>query len=507
MPIDQKTIARNSLMLYLRMGLMLIVGLFTTRVVIDALGDVDFGLYNAIGGIVAMFSFLSGTMATSCQRFYMIELGKGEQGRLRDIFNLTLLIFALFALIVLLLSETLGLWLLHDKMVLSGREQAANWVFQCSVVTFMFGSLRIPFQGMVIARERMNVFAYISVFEALAALGIAMLLQHTGGDHLIEYAILMMGLQLVISLLYALYCWKCYPDCRFRFFWEKEHFVEIFSFAGWNLIGSLASVLKLRGTDILINMFFGPVVNAARGVAFKVSGMVSQLQENFMTASKPQIIKSYSAGDHAGMSKLVYQSSKYAAFLMLLFSVPMMLEMPFLLGVWLKEVPQLSALFAILMVSNALIDCLDYPLWLAIQAVGKIRTYQIVVGSVQLLILPISYLLFKFSVCPPETVIWVSILISLVCIVLRVAFARALAGLRPVDFVVKVLVPVAVVALGSTLAGLLLRSRMESGWLRLICVTAVTLTVQGALILSIGMTRSERDTVLGLVRKRLHRGA
>ena len=494
--IDHNRIAKNTLMLYLRMGLMMIVNLFTVRVVMEALGEVDFGIYNAVGGIVAMFSIISSTMSTACQRFYMFDLGQEDSGRLRNTFSMCLLAFGFFALVILALSESLGLWFLHNKMLLAGRDTAADWVFQCSVLAFVVGVVRLPYQGMVIAREKMKVFAYISVFEGLAALAVALLLRRSGGDHLILYAILMLGVQVLVTLLYMGYCRIFYGECRFRYYWDKARFTEIFSFAGWNLIGTSASILKIHGVNVLLNMFFGPVVNAARGVAFKVYGLITQLQENFMTASRPQIIKAYSTGEHDGMRKLVCQSSKFSAYLMLFVAVPILLEMPFLLDLWLKEVPKDTALFASLMIANALIDCLDYSLWVAIQAVGQVKKYQLTVGVLQLLILPISYAMFKLGTFPPETVFYVSIAVSLVCLVFKLGFAKSLAGLSPAMFLSRVLLPVGVVTLLSLLAGWLVRSAMETGWLRLFCVTAVTLSVQAAVIWLVGLTRGERESIL-----------
>ncbi|MBR1576419.1 MAG: lipopolysaccharide biosynthesis protein [Bacteroidales bacterium] len=488
-------------MLYLRMGLMLIVNLFTVRVVMAALGEVDFGIYNAVGGIVAMFSFISGTMSTACQRFYMLELGRGDHEQLRNIFNLSLLIFALFSLIVLLMAEPLGLWFLRHKMLLAGRDTAADRVFHCSVLSFMAGMLRLPFQGMVIARERMNVFAYISVFEALASLGIALWLQRSGMDRLVLYACLMLGIQCVVTLLYAAYCRLCYSECRWRFYWNREQFMELFSFAGWNMIGTSASVLKVHGSNVLLNMFFGPAVNAARGLAFKVYGMVLQLQENFMTASKPQIIKSYSSGEREGMKKLVYQSAKFSMYLMLFVSIPIMLEMPFLLGLWLEEVPAYTASFAVIMLVNALVDNVDFPVWVAIQATGRIKYYQITVGTVQLLVLPIAYLLLKWGTFPPELVFYVAIAISIVCFFLRQGFAWRLAEMHPKDFLRRVLLPVVGVAAVAWLVGWAIRRVMDEGFVRLLVVAAATLCCQVSAIGLFGLTPGERQTILERIRQ------
>ena len=467
----------------------------------EALGEVDFGIYNAVGGIVAMFSIISSTMSTACQRFYMFDLGQEDSSRLRNTFSMCLLAFGFFALVILALSESLGLWFLHNKMLLAGRDTAADWVFQCSVLAFVAGVVRLPYQGMVIAREKMKVFAYISVFEGLAALAVALFLKRSGGDHLILYALLMLAVQLLVTLLYMAYCRFFYPECRFHYYWDKFRFAEIFSFAGWNLIGTSASILKIHGVNVLLNMFFGPVVNAARGLAFKVYGIITQLQENFMTASRPQIIKAYSTGEYEGMRKLVCQSSKFSAYLMLFLAVPILLEMPFLLDLWLKDVPKDTALFASLMIANALIDCMDYSLWVAIQAVGQVKKYQLTVGVLQLLILPVSYAMFKLGTFPPETVFYVSIAVSLVCLVFKLGFAKSLAGIEPSGFLVGAVLPVSLVAGLSLSGGWLVRNALSPGWIRLFCVTAATLAIQSIVIISLGLTRSERQTILSKIRR------
>ena len=499
--IDRGRIARNTVMLYFRMGLMMLISLYTSRVVLDALGEFDFGIYNAVGGIVAMFSFLSGAMSGACQRFYLVEMGRGDFQRLKKVFSLCLLVFCLFAVGVIIVTEPAGLWFLQHKMKVGPRVEAARWVLHCSILSFAAVVVRLPYQAMVVAKEKMKVFAYISIVEVLCALGVALLLKASAGDRLIEYAVLMLASQVVVTLLYILYCLRYYPECRYKYYWDRSQFRQIFGFAGWNLIGSSASVFKVHGVNILLNMFFGPAVNAARGLAFKVYSVVTQLQENFMTASKPQIIKAYSAGELDGMSKLVYQTSKFSSYLMLFVGVPLALEMPFLLDIWLKEVPDFTALFAVIMLAGALVDFIDQPIWIVIQAVGRMRNYQLVVGGLQLLVLPLAYLMLKFTDAPPESVLYLTVAISAVAVVVRLFFARSLAGLRPADFAVKVLAPVLAVAAVGLAAGLAVHCAMDEGWLRLIAVVASTVASQGLSIYAFGLTRPERSTIVSKIKE------
>ena len=503
--VDTKKIAGNTLMLYLRMGLVLLISLYTSRVILDSLGEIDFGIYNSVGGIVAMFAFLSGTLATSCQRFFMVELGKGNWEQLRKVFSLCLVAFLCLAGIIVLVTEPTGLWFLLHKMKLEGRTEAAQWVFHCSILSCVASMVSLPFQGMVIAREKMKIFAYISVFEALGALGIALLLTRSGGDHLKLYAVLMLLMQCIVASCYILYCRRFFPECRFVRAWDKSLFRQIFSFTGWNVIGTAAGIFKAHGLNLLLNMFYGPAVNSARGMAVKVFGMVSQLRENFMVASKPQIIKAYSGGEHAGMKKLVFQSAKFSTYLLLLIGIPLLVEMPFLLGIWLKEVPEYTAIFATLMLVSALLEGADYPVMMAIQANGNIKWYQIIVGSIQLLLLPIAYLFLKFGTFPPQIVFYLSIAISILAFFARMYFARKLVDISISDITVHALLPMLVVTLIPLAAALGVRQLMPEGWLRLLCVGLTSVGVLALTAWGLGMTRSERETVLRFVRKTIHR--
>lgn len=503
--INRGKIARNTLMLYFRMGVLLFISLFTSRVVLDALGEFDFGIYNAVGGIVAMFSFLSGSMSGACQRFYLVEMGRNDFANLKRIFSISLLVFAVFAVLVLLVTEPVGLWLLENKMKVGLRSDAAAWVLHCSILSFMAVVIRLPYQGMVVAKEKMKVFAYISIVEAICALGVALLLKTSGSDRLVLYAVLMFASQLVVTLLYVFYCLRYYPECRYSYFWDTAKFKEIFSFAGWNLIGSSAWTFRIFGVNILLNMFFGPVVNAARGLAFKVYSTVSQLQENFMTASKPQLIKAYSAGELDGMRRLVCQTSKFSSYLMLFVSVPVALEMPFLLGVWLKDVPQLTALFAVIMLFNCLVDYIDQPVWTVIQAVGKMRNYQLVVGGMQLMVLPLAYIMLKFSDAEPQSVLYLTLVVSAAAVIARLFFARSLAGLRPIYFIKGAILPVALVGAAALAAGFAVHSALTEGWLRLLAVAAVTVAVQVLAIYAFGLTEAEKAGIVTIFKEKFRK--
>lgn len=499
--IDRNRIAINTLMLYLRMGVVLLISLYTSRVVLDVLGETDLGIYNAVGGLVAMATFIGGTLSSACQRFFLIEMGEGRQIGLRNSFCMFLQMFAALAILVIAVGEPAGLWFLNNKMLLAGRSDAANWVFHLSIVSFVFVVIRLPYQGMVVAREKMKAFAYIGVFEAVGALAIALMLGRSSADHLVVYAVLMLGIQVVVTLLYMAYCLMYFNECRYKFHWDAGYFKEIFSFSGWWMIGTASSVFKVHGLNVLLNMFFGPAVNAARGMAFKVYGAIVQLQENFMLASKPQIIKSYSDGEYGEMTRLVWQASKFSAYLMLLVSVPVVLEVDFLLGIWLKEVPQYTAIFAVLMLVGALIDYIDYPVQSAISASGNIKWFQIVVGSIQMLGLPISYFLLKFGPHQPQSVFYIAIAMSCLALTAKLYFGWKLVGIDPWRFALKAILPVLFVMVLSVAAGYVVKATMDQGWLRLVLVTVACTMSLVISVLSFGMTSKERGTVLKRIRQ------
>ena len=498
--IDQNRIARNTILLYVRMGAMLLVNLYTSRVILDALGEVDMGIYNAVGGIVMMFSFLSGTMSTACQRFFADEIGKNRYEDLKRVFSLCVIVFIAIALLIIILSETVGLWFLYNKAKTAGRMDAAKWVFQLSVISFIFTIVRYPYQGIIIIKEKMKVFTYLSITEVLLNLGIAILIRHYQSDRLIMFSVLMLVVNILITLYYFLYCNIFYMECRFTFWWNREKFIEIFGFAGWNMIGSLSSICKSQGLNMLLNVFFGPAVNAARAMAYKVFMSVQQFADNFYTAVKPQVFKSYSRGDRDGMLKLVMQSSKLSFYLLFLVSLPIILETQPILEIWLKKVPDYTALFTRLVIVNALIEVLVNPLSVSMQAYGNIRKYQIVIGAITLTILPISYFLLKILRCPPESVFYTSIVVSTIAVAARVVFVRNRLGLSLSGYFKETIVPIILVTVIS--AGLSIAAKLyifSLSWQNqiipslIVILLSVLFTVLTAYYA--GMTASERRNV------------
>lgn len=407
---NNKRIAKNALMLYVRMLFTLAVGLYTSRVVLKVLGVSDFGLYNVVGGIVTIFTFLNGTLTTGTQRFLSYAIGEGNKEKLKKVFDTSVILHAIVSIIILILAETVGLWLLHYKMnIPTGRETAAFWVFQFSILATVLNIMQVPYRASLVAHERMDIFAYMGIYETVMKLAIVYLLLITSIDKLIMYAFLIMMVHATAILFNILYCRKKFEECTYSFSFDKKIFGEIARFSGWNIFGCGAVSMQGQGVNILLNMFFGTVVNAARGIAFQVNNVVMQFVNNFQTAVNPQIVKLYAAGETKEMIRLVINNSKFAAYLLLVIAVPVSIELEFLLDIWLGEYPDYTPIFLRIILFQSLVQTMTRPVVMVVHAVGKMKMVNITAGGALLLILPISYVLMKFG-CDPITIFLVNLI-------------------------------------------------------------------------------------------------
>ena len=499
-----KRIAKNTLMLYFRQILIMLVSLYTVRVVLNTLGAEDYGIYNVVAGVVTMFSFLSGAMATASQRYFAFEMGKGNEEGLQKIFSVTMIIYVLLALIIMLLAETVGLWFVNTKLVIpTERMVAARWIYRFAILSFMVTLLTTPYMASIIAHENMNVYAYVSIVEVALKLGVVFLLQVLPYDKLIVYGGLLLFVACINTGLYRGYCKKHYLECRFRLVWDKVLFKEMVSYSGWNLFGASVGIVKNQIINILLNLFFGPLVNAARAVSAQVNSAIVSFSQNFSTAMRPQIIKSYAAENYEETMQLVFRGCKGTFFLMYLFALPLMIEMPYVLKLWLKEPPELSVLFTRLALLDALIDSISYPIMTLAQATGKIKLYQGVVGGVLLLNLPVSYCALRLG-APAYSVMIVAAGITLLAFIIRLYIVRRLTRISLVQFVTKTALPVLAVAVCAGILPVMTNGRLSQGMLRL-CVTVVISCCSTALFVwFIGLSGEERVSVSGVIRRKLH---
>lgn len=492
---NNKRIAKNTLLLYFRMLFMMAVSLYTSRVVLNALGVEDFGIYNVVGGVVAMFSLLSGSLSTAISRFITYELGKGEQGNLNKIFSSAVTIQLALAGIIVLVAECIGVWFLNTQMTIPAtRIIASNWVFQISLLTFVINLISIPYNASIIAHEKMSAFAYISILEAIGKLITAYFITISPIDKLIFYSILMCGIALIVRFTYGYYCKRHFDECRYRFIWDKELLKQMFGFAGWNFIGTASAVLRDQGGNILINLFNGPIVNAARGIAFQVNNAIQGFVNNFMIALNPQITKSYAANNHKYMMTLIFQGARLSFYMLLILSLPILLNTQYILEIWLKTVPEHSTLFVQLVLILAMSESISYPLITAIQATGKIRNYQLLVGGLQLLNFPISYCLLHIGFFP-EIIMIVAIILTQVCLGARLYMLQKIIKLPTKVFLKKVYLNIIIVSTLSSIIPVLLFRNTSDTLSKFILSSSISVICCIIIIYYIGCNSTERNFI------------
>lgn len=418
--VNNRQIAKNTIFLYIRMIVVMLIGLYTVRAYLSILGETDYGLYNVIGGVVSMFAFLNGTLATSSQRYFSQALVRNDKESINRVFCLNLTIYMILIVIVIVFLETVGLWFVNTKMTIpSERMMAANVVYQLSIATFVLQLFSVPYNALIISHERMKAFAYIGILEAFFRLGFVFILASLCYDKLIFYAVFFLVLQLLITGIFFVYCLRNFSESRFRFYWNRKDAFEMIGFSGWHLLGTFSTVVRSQGLNILINLFFNPAVNAARAVAFQIDNAINQLSNNFFVAVKPQMYKSYSNGEIDALNNLVLRSSLICYFLVSILSVPFFFNVDFILSLWLKEVPEYTIAFTQLVIIGGLIDSLSGSAICPALATGKIKVFYLVTGTLFILTLPIAYFGLKLGYDPTSTMV-VSIAVSLLAV-----FARA----------------------------------------------------------------------------------
>ncbi len=492
---NNKRIAKNTMFLYVRMFFIMAVSLYTSRVVLSTLGVDDFGIYNVVGGVVSMFGFLNGALAVCTQRYLNYELGKGDANRLQKVFITSLTIHALISIIVVILAETIGLWFLYNKMTIpDARMNAAFWVYQFSIITTVVLMMSVPYNAAIIAHEKMSAFAYISVLEVILRLAIVFLLQIGNFDRLIFYAFLMLVVQMSIRVIYGLYCNKHFCETKFRMLWDGTLFREMLGFSGWSIFGNLAGVASTQGLNILLNMFFNPIVNAARGISVQVQNALMQFSVNFQTAMNPQITKSYATGDYNYMHGLIYRSSKFTFFLLYLLSLPIILESDTILHIWLKVVPDYTVPFLHLILIASIINSVANPLMAAANATGNIRVYQTVVGCLILAILPISYVVLKLG-GDPVSVFVVNLVVLAVAFIVRLFIVRSLIHLSITAYCKQVIVKCGYVCVLSIILPILLKHLIDDRIVSLFVVCTASMLSVAVSSYYIGLTEGERSFV------------
>ena len=487
-----KRIAKNTLVLYVRMLFTMGISLFTSRVILQTLGVEDYGISSVVGGVISMFTFINAAMVSSTQRYLNFELVRGDANQLRSVFSTSLQIHALIALAIIVLSETVGLWFLNEKLVIpEARMNAAMWVYQCSILSCAVSIMSTPYNAVIVAHEKMSAFAYISILDVSLKLLVVYLLVVLPFDKLIILAILNLLVQLFIRYIYTLYCHRHFPESYFQFWFNKTLFKEMFGFAGWSFWGNLAAILYTQGLNMMLNIFFGPIVNAARGIAVQVQSAVQQFVGGFQTALNPQITKNYASNNLPQMHSLMFRSARFSFLLLFFLSLPVLMETNFILTLWLKTVPDDAVIFTQIMICISLIYTTANPCIIANQATGKVKIYQMVVGGILLLILPISYVVLKLG-APAYSVFIVHFCIESLAQFSRMYMLRKLIHLPLWQYMKNIYIPIVSTVVIAIILPLVVRMQVAEGWLRFLAVGFTCVLSVGASSYFIGFTKQER---------------
>lgn len=502
--LDSRRVAKNTVVLYVRTIVTLFISLYTSRAILNILGVENYGIYNVVGGFVSMFALISNTLVSATQRYLNFELGKLKDNHSREVFSTSIAIHAFLCVVLFLLFETFGVWFLNVKLnIAPERMVAANWLFQFSIITFVLSIMRSPFDASIIAHERMTTFAYTNILEAILKLAIVYCLLIPGNiDKLILYGFLMLMIHVLVFIIYWQYSKRNFEEINFKFVKDKSYYKGMLSFAGFNFVSAASVVFANQGVNILLNMFFGVVVNAARGVTTQVQSAISKFVSDFTMALNPQITKSYAQGNIPNMMSLIYKGTKIAYLLFLFFAVPIIIETPFILEIWLKVVPDYAVVFVRLSLLNALLNTLAGPISTGALATGNIKSMSIWIGIIRLMVFPMSYLAFYLGGDPSYAYI-THIASDLILCYVRLYFAAKLIGVKKMPYVTNVIlriIPVTVIAFGVTY-GLSAVMRIESFFILCIyvlgsCCTTCTLAY------TMAFSSKERQTILSMIFKK-----
>lgn len=494
---DNKHIAKNTVILFVRMIFLMSVSLYTTRAILRILGTEDFGIYNIVAGVVVFFSFLNQSMSTTTARFITAALGKKDAQLLSRTFCMAANLHFCFAVLILIVGETIGLWMVKTQLVIPDeRLTAAVWTLHASVIGVCISTLNVPYKASIISHERMGAFACISIIPVVCNLAIVLILPIFHYDRLVVYSVLIVAVNILVHMTYWLYSRREFIETRYIPCWDKKIWREVASFFSWNIMGDLAFMCNTQGINMILNMFFGPIVNAARGVMVQVESVMLQFVNNFQTSVTPQITKSYSEGDVERTRTLVVMTSKFCFFLMLLLFVPLFLEMDFIMNLWLHDVPVHAVNFCRIVLCICALDCLMQPLHNGIFAVGAVRRYRVVTSTIYLTYIPISYTLLKFWHVSPETIVGLLIVLKLFVCIVRIERVQNLLGLLFGRYLTEAVVPSAVCMIVSlalpTAEVILVKPSLER--LLLTCVLSVFWSV--GVIYKLGLSQHERHLVL-----------
>lgn len=500
---NNKQIAKNTLFMYLRMGVTMLVGLYVSRIVLQQLGVEGYGLYNVIGGIIAMFSFINGSMVNVSTRFITVYLAKNDTKMLNNIFSMSFLIHFSIGVVILLLGETIGLWYLNNKLVIpEGREFAAYWLYQLSIISCILSILYVPYNGLIVAHERMKAFAYISVMDSMLKLLIAIMIAYSPFDKLIFYGTLLAGISFLDIIIYFVYCRKNFKESILVFYWNKAIFKRMLEFAGWALIGNFSYLFYSQGINLMLNAFCGPAVNAARGVAVQVEGVIRRFAGNVQVAINPQIIKSYTSNELERMYALIFTSSRICFYLLYIISLPIMIEADFILNLWLGTVPNHTVNFVRLILCISILDALINPMFTANLACGKLKIYHMSLSILMYAFMFVTYFSIRQTLLP-ESVFVTLLIATILGVVLRIFILEKQIGLSKLTYIHKVLLPIISVAVISCVLPITSHLIIDNNIARFFISSLLSIISVLVTTYYIGMDKTEKQLVISFVKNKI----
>lgn len=494
-------IIKNTGFLFFRMLLLLIIGLYTSRKVLGGLGVVDYGIVNVVSGFIALFLMISDTLSSAISRFLNVNICKGNSRKLQLIFSTAVIVQIALIIVFLFLAETIGLWFLHHKLIIpEERICASEVVYQLSVLSFAINLLSIPYNAAIISHERMSVFAWISIYEAVMKLIVAFVIYYNPIDRMVWYSLLCLFIGFSVRMIYGSYCTRHFEECRFKFVFDKKVLKEFCEYSGWNFLGSAAVVLRVQGGNVLINVFFGPIVNAAKGLANQVNSMLHSFVFNFMVASNPQITQNYASGNIEYMMRIIEKCSKFSYFIMLVVSLPVLIETKFFLWIWLENVPEHTVAFVRLIILYTLLDTIGMPITTAIMASGKIRRYEVIYSLFEFLNLPITIILFKNGAIP-EAIVMINIGILVCNLILKLWYLHRLVRFSVRCFIKGVILKILIVTIIAGISPVVCSHILGYGVMRVIIVSVCSVFCAILCVYSIGCDGGERKYVKSLIGK------
>lgn len=500
---DNSRIAKNTVFMYVRMAITMVVGLYTSRVVLRVLGVEDYGLYNVIGGIIALFTVLNSALINTTSRFITVSFAKGDAQETRQIFNMSLLMHFLVGVLIVIIGETIGLWYLHNKLVIpGGRELAAEWLYQFTVIAAFISTINVPYNATIIAHEKINVYAILQIIDTFLNLGIVLVLQVVTYDKLIFYAVMMLMIKVFDFLVNYFYCHRLFQEVKFLLYWSWHIFKDILQFVGWALVGNFSRMFYTQGINLMLNAFCGPAVNAARGVAVQVQGVVSQLANNVQTAINPQILKSYSNNNLERMHMLVCASSRFCYYLLLFFVLPIILETDFILELWLGMAPEHTTNFIRLTLIAVLLDAFINPMFTANLASGKLNLYYIPISIVSFSFMFITYFVIKLTRLP-ESVFICYLAMIIIGVIIRVFVMDRQVKLSTRTYITKAILPAIGVTLLSVILPVITHMFVQGNVIRFLATLTVSVLSTGSVIYLIGITAAERQFAKKIIKNKI----